>query len=514
MPMPILEVRGVVKQYPGVRALDGVDFEVMPGEVHCIVGPNGAGKSTLIKCISGVVAPTEGTVMIDGEPVVAGVPSAAIARGVATIYQELDLVGDLTVADNIFLGHERRRLGFLDRRRMRLETVELLRRVNHAGISPSTYVRDLRPAGQQIVSIARSLSHEVRLLIMDEPSAILDEGEVETLFDVVRRLAGDGVGVVYISHRLDEIRQIGDRVTVLSEGRTVVSGLPAATPPEELVVHMVGRQLAQLFPARPRRSGDVLMSVRNVQRLPDVVAASFDLHVGEVLGIAGLVGAGRSELLRAVYGVDRRDSGDVIVDGVHVPPGRPDKAIEAGLGLAPEDRKSQALLLDWSLTKNVTLPDIGRFQRGLINVRAERTAAAEQLHALRTQPADPERMARELSGGNQQKVVLGRWLLRQCKVLLLDEPTRGVDVETKAELYRIVAGLAEQGLGVLVVSSEIGELLGMCTRILVMREGELVVELAGETATELEVLRHAMPGTQQMVTSGAPQTGGKPTEEV
>jgi ribose transport system ATP-binding protein len=276
---------------------------------------------------------------------------------------------------------------------------------------------------------------------------------------------------------------------------------------------MVGRQLEQLFPARPQTVGDVVMTVRGVQRLPDVVAASFDLHAGEVLGIAGLVGAGRSELLRAVYGVDRRDSGEVIVEGVRLPPGRPDKAIEAGLGLAPEDRKSQALLLDWSLTKNVTLADIGRFQHGLINVRAEREAAGAELRALRTRPPDPDRKARELSGGNQQKVVLGRWLLRQCKVLLLDEPTRGVDVETKAELYRLIAGLAEQGLGVLVVSSEIGELLGMCTRILVMREGELVADLAGDTATELEVLRHAMPGTQQMVTSGAPQPDGEPIEE-
>jgi ribose transport system ATP-binding protein len=441
------------------------------------------------------------------------VPSAAIARGVATIYQELDLVGDLTVADNIFLGHERRRFGFLDRRRMRREATELLRRVNHEAISPATYVRDLRPAGQQIVSIARSLSHDVRLLIMDEPSAILDEGEVETLFGVVRRLAADGVGVVYISHRLDEIRQIGNRVTVLSEGRTVVSGLPATTPADELVTHMVGRKVEQLFPDRPRGTGDVVMSVRDVQRLPDVVAASFDLHAGEVLGIAGLVGAGRSELLRAVYGVDRRDSGTVVVEGIQLPPGRPDKAITAGLGLAPEDRKSQALLLEWSLTKNVTIADIGRFQHGLISVRAERAAAGEELRALRTRPADPERRARELSGGNQQKVVLGRWLLRRCKVLLLDEPTRGVDVETKAELYRIIAGLAGQGIGVLVVSSEITELLGMCTRILVMREGELVAELEGETATELEILRHSMPGTQQMVTSGAAPPNGAPTEE-
>jgi ribose transport system ATP-binding protein len=500
---PLLEVRGVVKEYPGVRALRGVDFEVLPGEVHCIVGPNGAGKSTLIKCIAGVVAPTEGEVLVDGEKVVAGDPAAAIRRGVATIYQELDLVADLSVADNIFLGHEHRRFGLLDRRRMHRETIDLLKRVNHAGISPDMLVGELRPAGQQIVSIARSLSHNVRLLIMDEPSAILDESEIESLFDVVRRLASDGVGIVYISHRLDEIRRIGDRVTVLSEGATVESGLPATTSPDELVTKMVGRKLEQLFPERPQANGAVLLEVRGAERAPDVKPATFTLRAGEVLGIAGLVGSGRSELLRVIAGVDRRDAGEVILGGERLPSGRVDRAIAAGLGLAPEDRKSQALLLDWSLTKNVTLPDIARFQHVLINVRAERAAAEQHLTALHTTPSDGERSARQLSGGNQQKVVLARWLLHECRVLLLDEPTRGVDVATKSELYRIVAGLAARGLGVIVVSSEIEELCGLCTRILVMREGELVAELAGADATELDVLRHAMPGTQQMVSAGA-----------
>ncbi len=511
---PLLEVRRLVKQYPGVLALAGVDFEVEHGEVHCIVGPNGAGKSTLIKCIAGAVEPTEGEILIDGEPLETGSPSTSIARGVSTIHQELDLVGDLTVAANIFLGHEHRRWGLLDRGRMRRETADLLERVNHPNISPRTYVRDLRPAGQQVVSIARALSHEVRLLIMDEPSAILDDGEVQILFDVVRRLVADGVGVVYISHRLDEIREIGDRVTVLSEGRTVATGLPAATPAEELVTQMVGRKLEQLFPDRPRGAGDVVLQVRDVSRLPDVQPATFEVRAGEVVGIAGLVGSGRSELLRAVYGVDRRDGGDVLVDGVPLPPGRPDKAIDAGLGLAPEDRKSQALLLEWDLTKNITLPDLARFQRVLINIRAERSAAEEQLRALRASTTDGTRSAGDLSGGNQQKVVLGRWLLRKCRVLLLDEPTRGVDVETKAELYRIIAGLAADGLGVLVVSSETEELLGLCTRILVMREGELVAELDGESATELDILRHAMPGTQQMVTAGAEAPADTTTTEM
>ena len=508
---PILEVSGLVKEYPGVRALVGVDLDVRRGEVHCIVGPNGAGKSTLIKCIAGVIEPTSGEIRIDGELVAGGNPSAALAQGVATIYQERDLVEDLSVAQNIFLGHELRRWGLLDRSRMRRETTELLRRVNHEGISPDILVRNLRPAGQQIVSIARSLSRDVRLLIMDEPSAILDDTEIETMFGVMRRLAADGVGVVYISHRLDEIRRIGDRVTVLSDGATVASGLPASTPPDELVTRMVGRELASLVPDRASGGDEVLLEVRGATRLPDVKDVSFELHAGEVLGIAGLVGAGRSELLRAIYGVDDRDAGEVFVEGHRLPPNRPDLAIAAGLGLAPEDRKSQALLLGWSLTKNVTLADLGRFQRGLLRVRAERTAAEDQLRALQTTPDDGQRLARELSGGNQQKVVLARWLLRRSRILLLDEPTRGVDVAAKAELYRIITDLANQGFGVVVVSSEIEELCGLCTRILVMREGEMVADLDGAHVTELEVLRHAMPSTQEMVATPAPPISDQPT---
>jgi ribose transport system ATP-binding protein len=276
---------------------------------------------------------------------------------------------------------------------------------------------------------------------------------------------------------------------------------------------MVGRKVGQLYPERRRGNGTVVLEVRGVRRLPDVKHASFEVRSGEVLGIGGLVGAGRSELLRAIYGVDDRDAGEVLVDGRRVPPGRPDRSIAAGLGLAPEDRKSQALLLDWNLIKNVTLADVGRFQRGLIRTRAERGAAEEQLRALGTVPADGSRIARELSGGNQQKVVLARWLLHQCRVLLLDEPTRGVDVATKAQLYRLIADLAARGLGVVVVSSELEELCGFCTRILVMREGELVAEVDGAAATELELLRHAMPDTQEMLASGVPVPAGVAAEE-
>jgi ribose transport system ATP-binding protein len=493
---PRLEVRRLVKQYPGVTALQGVDFEVEPGEVHCLLGPNGAGKSTLIKCVSGVVEPTAGEILVDGEPLPVGDPSASLRRGVATIYQELDLVEELTVAQSVFLAHEPRRGPFLDLDRMRADAAKLLARLGHERIDPRKKIKELTPAARQVVSIARALSHDVRLLIMDEPSAILDDGEIETLFEVVRRLTADGVAVVYISHRLDEIRRIGDRVTVLSDGRSAASGLPATTPTERLVELMVGRAVEQLYPERPTDHGDVVLDVRDMRRLPMVRGVSLQVRAGEVVGLGGLVGSGRTELLRLIYGVDTPEQGEVLVNGRRLPPGKPGRAIAAGLGLAPEDRKSQGLLLEWSQTKNVSLADLGRFQRGLLNVRAERAAVREHLRRLQTVPADGERIVRELSGGNQQKVVLARWLLHHCRVLLLDEPTRGVDVATKAELYRVITDLADAGVAVLVVSSELGELIGICNRILVMREGALVFEVEGDRASERELLRHAVAPTE------------------
>jgi ribose transport system ATP-binding protein len=330
---------------------------------------------------------------------------------------------------------------------------------------------------------------------MDEPSAILDEGEIETLFDVVRRLTAEGVGVVYISHRLDEIRRIGDRVTVLADGRTAATGIPATTPTDELVALMVGRRVEQLYPERPAATAEVRLEVRDLRRLPDVRGVSLQVHAGEVLGLGGLVGSGRTELLRLIYGIDAPEEGEVLVDGRRLAPGSPARAIAAGLGLAPEDRKSQGLVLDWSQAKNVSLADLGRFSRGLLNVRSEREAARRQLRNLNTVPDDVDRVVRLLSGGNQQKVVLARWLLRECRVLLLDEPTRGVDVATKAELYRVISDLAKAGLAVLVVSSELEELVGICTRILVMREGRIVADVDGAAATERELLRHAVAPT-------------------
>jgi ribose transport system ATP-binding protein len=493
---PLLAVRGLVKDYPGVRALAGVDFAVEAGQVHCLVGQNGAGKSTLIKCIAGLVTPTAGAVAVGGAPLAPGDPAAALARGVATIYQELDLVDDLTVADNLFLGHELHRASILDRRAMRAAATDVLTRLGHGAIPPRALVGGLPPAAKQIVSIARALTRRARLLIMDEPTAVLGSHEVATLFAVVRRLTAEGVGVVYISHRLEEVAAVGDVITVLRDGRTVASALPAATGRSELITAMVGRKLGDTFPARDpdRRLGPAVLRVEGLTRVPAVHGVSFDVREGEILGVGGLVGAGRTELLRLVAGVDRPDAGHVVVDDRVLPPGRPDLAIRAGVGLAPEERKTQGLWPGWSLVRNVSVADLRRFRRrGLIDRRAEREAAARHLRSLHTTPDDPDRLVAELSGGNQQKVVLARWLLRECRVLLLDEPTRGVDVGAKAEIYRLVHTLAGGGLAVVVVSSELAELSGLCDRILVLADGRPTALLDAEGTTEADLLAHALP---------------------
>jgi ribose transport system ATP-binding protein len=500
---PLLAVRGLVKDYPGVRALDGVDFTVEAGQVHCLVGQNGAGKSTLIKCIAGLVTPSAGEVAVEGAPLPPGDPAAALARGVATIYQELDLVDDLSVADNLFLGHELHRGPVIDRRGMRAAATDVLTRLGHPAISPRSLVGELAPAAKQITSIARALTHQARLLVMDEPTAVLGSHEVDTLFDVIRRLTAEGVGVVYISHRLEEVAAVADVITVLRDGRTVAAALPPDTARAELITAMVGRQLADTFPARDpdRRLGPVVLRVEGLSRAPAVHGVSFDVCEGEILGLAGLVGAGRTELLRLVAGVDRPDAGHVSVGDRALPPVRPDLAIRAGVGLAPEERKTQGLWPGWSLVRNVSVADLRRFRRrGLIDRRAERDEAARHLRSLHTTPDDPDRLVAELSGGNQQKVVLARWLLRECRVLLLDEPTRGVDIEAKLEIYRLIHTLAAGGLAVVLVSSELAELSGLCDRVLVLADGRPTALVDAAGTSEADLLAHALPHEEAAAT--------------
>ncbi|WP_067169224.1 sugar ABC transporter ATP-binding protein [Microtetraspora niveoalba] len=496
---PLLAMRGIVKRFPGVRALDGVDLEVRAGEVHCLLGQNGAGKSTLIKILSGAHQPDEGEVLLDGEPVRLATPTAAMRQGIATIYQELDLVDGLSVAENILLGHERATYGFTRRGESNRVAADLLRRLGHGEIPPTVEVGRLPPAAKQIVSMARALSHDARLIVMDEPSAALAHDEVANLFRIIREITAQGVAVVYISHRLEEIREIGDRVTVLKDGRTVAVGLPATTPTGRVVSLMTGRDVEYVFPPRPAPSGD-RPEVLRVEGLtvPGVFAdVSFSVRAGEIVGLAGLVGSGRSEILEAVYGA-RRASGRVLLDGRAVPPGSTTRAVRLGMGLAPEERKAQALLLDQSVTRNITLAGLTRFARaGWMDRRGEAAEAARLVETLDIRPPDPRRPVKTLSGGNQQKAVLARWLVERRRLLLLDEPTRGVDVGARAELYAVIRRLADEGVAVLLVSSEVPEVLGLADRVLVVREGRIVHEAPAVDLDEHRVLDLVMVSTNE-----------------
>ncbi|MGW4498072.1 sugar ABC transporter ATP-binding protein [Micromonospora sp. NPDC004336] len=501
----VLRLTDVVKTFPGVRALDGVQLEVRAGEVHCLLGQNGAGKSTLIKVLAGVHRPDSGLVEWRGEPATFANPQAAMRAGIATIYQELDLVEDLSVAENAFLGHEPRRLGFVRRGAMARHTRQILGRLGHAEIPPGRMVRALPAAGKQIVSMARALSHEARLIIMDEPSAVLAHDEVGNLFRIIRELTAQGIAVIYISHRLEEIREIGDRVTVLKDGRTTAANLSARdTPTRDLVSRMTGRTIEYVFPDRPADApgGAELLAVEGLTRAGEFADVSLRVRAGEIVGIAGLVGSGRSELLETIYGARRPEAGSVRMAGRTLRPGSVGAAVRAGMGMAPEERKSQALLLGEPVYRNVTLATFARFARaGFTDAGRERAEADRVAGSLELRPRDVRRPVRTLSGGNQQKVVVGRWLLGDTRLLLLDEPTRGVDVGARAELYQVIRGLAARGVGVLLVSSEVPEVLGLADRVLVMREGRVVREAPAGELDENTVLDLVMAGS---LMEGAP----------
>ncbi|MFF8960650.1 sugar ABC transporter ATP-binding protein [Streptomyces sp. NPDC014894] len=504
---PLLTMNGITKTFPGVRALDGVDLDVRAGEVHCLLGQNGAGKSTLIKVLAGAHRPDSGTIRWRGEPAALTSPIAAMRLGIATIYQELDLVEGLSVAENVHLGHEPTTAKFIVRAKdARTATARLLARLGHPEIDPGRLVGDLPAAQRQIVSMARALSHDVRLIVMDEPTASLDPDEVDNLFRVVSGLTADGVAVVHISHRLEEIRRIGDRVTVLKDGRAVAGGLPArTTPTRDIVALMTGRDVTHVFPARPPRPTapeadpvPPVLSVQGLARRGEFTPVDLELRPGEIVGLAGLVGSGRSEILETIYGARTPTAGRVLVDGAPLRPGSVRSAVRAGIGLAPEERKAQGLLLMESVTRNVSLASLPRFARaGWVDRAAERAAAQRATRELSLRPDRPDTAVRTLSGGNQQKAVLARWLLRGCRVLLLDEPTRGVDVGARAELYAVIRRLAGEGLAVLLVSSEVPEVLGLADRVLVLREGTVVHTADARDLDEHRVLDLVMEGSPQ-----------------
>ncbi|MFZ4894881.1 sugar ABC transporter ATP-binding protein [Plantibacter sp. Mn2098] len=496
---PLLSVRGLTKSFAGVQALKGVDLDIVPGEVHCVLGQNGAGKSTLIKTLSGVHQPDGGEIVWQGETISITDPIAALGLGIATMYQELDVVDGLTVAENIFLGHEYATAGVTNRRTTNKRAKEIMTRLGHGDISPGREVATLSAANKQIVSMARALSHNTKLIVMDEPSAVLDSEEVKNLFRVVHELTASGIAVIYISHRLEEIRQIGDRISVIKDGQSVANNLPVSdTPTADLIKLMTGRAVTNVFPVAAPIPADapVLLSVDGLSLGTVFQDVTFDIKAGEIVGLAGLVGSGRSEIMETLYGARKATSGTVSVDGKVLPAGSVRAGVHAGMGLSPEERKSQGLILDEPVYRNVTLASFARWAKfGLLNERSERAVSRAELESLELRPADPDRAARTLSGGNQQKILLARWLVHGTRVLLLDEPTRGVDVGARAEIYALIRKLAEAGTAVLVISSEIEEVLGLSDRVLVIAEGRVVHQAPASDIDEHRVLDLVMQGS-------------------
>ncbi|ARP73791.1 sugar ABC transporter ATP-binding protein [Streptomyces pluripotens] len=493
-PDELLRIEGIGKTFPGVVALDGVDFDLRRGEVHVLLGENGAGKSTLIKMLSGAYRPDSGRIFAGGQAVRIHGAQDAERLGIATIYQEFNLVPDLTVAENIFLGRQPRRFGLIDRKRMEADAARLLDRVG-IRVSPRARVRELGIARLQMVEIAKALNLEARVLIMDEPTAVLTSEEVEKLFQIVRRLREEGVGIIFITHHLEEIAALGDRVTVLRDGRSV-GQVPASTPQNELVRLMVGRSIEQQYPRESAGPGAPLLSVSGLTRDGVFHNVGFEVRAGEVVGIAGLVGAGRTEVARAIFGADPYDAGTVEVAGRRLPRHDVNAATAAGIGLVPEDRKGQGLVLDASVQENLGLVTLRAASRvGWVDRRAQRTAAARIAGQLGVRMAGLGQHVRTLSGGNQQKVVIGKWLLADTKVLILDEPTRGIDVAAKVEIYQLINELTAAGQAVLMISSDLPEVLGMSDRVLVMNQGRIAGELPAHEATQDTVMALAVTAT-------------------
>ncbi|MBO0804536.1 MAG: sugar ABC transporter ATP-binding protein [Nocardiopsaceae bacterium] len=507
-PAVLLELRHAAKAFGAVRALADGEIELRAGEVHALVGENGAGKSTLVKILAGVHQPDAGALAINGREARLHGPAAARDAGIAVIYQEPALFGDLTVAENMFVGRQplrgarggRFRLPDrrIDRAAMHDQAAEIFGRLG-VPLDPAVIARGLSIADQQVVEIGKALSLDARVIVMDEPTAALSAAEVDRLFDVVRALKAHGAAVLFISHRLEEVFALCDRVTVMRDGRHVLTGDVGDFTPADLVRAMVGRELAEREPrATGGGPGETVLRVERLTREGAFTDVSFTVAAGEIVALAGLVGAGRSEVARAIFGIDRYDAGAVTVGGAKLKRASPTSAMAAGIGFVPEDRRQQGLVMDMSVQQNVALASLGRLRKaGLIRAASERGMASDWAARLAIACGRLTDPVATLSGGNQQKVVLAKWLGRRPAVLIVDEPTRGIDVGTKAEVHRLLADLAREGVAVLMISSELPEVLGVSDRILVMREGRLVAELARERATEEAVMSAAM-GTREV----------------
>lgn len=495
---PFLEVRQMTKRFPGVTALSGVDLEANPGEVVALIGENGAGKSTLMKILAGVQSADEGELKVAGKVrQFSGVEEARKA-GIALIHQELNLAGNLTVAANVFLGREPGRLGWIDRREIQREAKRVLEMVG-LEVSPETLVGELTLGKQQLVEIAKALSTEAKVIIMDEPTSSLSLSESERLFTVIRDLRRKGVSVIYISHRLGEVGELADRVVVFRDGENAGMLTREEIEHDAMVRMMVGREVSQFYQRTKHDLGGVALAVRALRTEDHPShALDFEVRAGEIVGVAGLVGAGRSEMLAALFGARPALEGEVVVEGKGGLPQSPREALERGLALVPEDRKGQGLILEMAVGENMSLASLRRDARGpFLNVTKEEGLVAEMTSALRVKTPGPWQPARLLSGGNQQKIVLAKWLALKPRVLLLDEPTRGIDIGAKEEIYLLMEKFAREGMAVLFVSSEMEEVMGMADRTLVMHEGRITGELARQDFSEEAIMELATGGTSK-----------------
>lgn len=488
---PILALKNVTKQYPGVTALDHMNLEVYPGEVHALMGENGAGKSTLIKVISGAIRPNGGTIVYEGEAYTSMTPALSRKLGIGVIYQEFNLVPELSVAENIFLGQKLTRGHTIDRKRMNKKAAELL---DSFGISidVTKEVKSLTVAYQQLVEITKTISSDVKVLIMDEPSAPLTNREIDAMFSIVRKLKEKGVAIIYISHRMEEIFALADRITVMRDGKYVGTELAADIDQAGLIRMMVGRTLDEQFPTVEKTIGEVALEVKNLSTDTLLKNISFSVRKGEILGLAGLVGAGRTETARAIFGADPKASGTVLVHGKKTDIRSPRQAIKEGLAYIPEDRKKHGALLGMTIRDNISFICVREISKaGFVNRKKDKELSEKYIKELAIKTPSMEQFARNLSGGNQQKVVLAKSLAGNSDIILFDEPTRGIDVGAKKEIYVLMNELARQGMAIIMISSEMEELLGMSDRILVIHEGELMGELEKKEATQEKILELA-----------------------
>ncbi|MEX2601128.1 MAG: sugar ABC transporter ATP-binding protein [Balneolaceae bacterium] len=477
----VLRFEGITKTFPGVVALDQVSFEVDAGTVHAIVGENGAGKSTLMKILGGAHVPDAGVLHLNEEPVRFADPLESISSGISIVYQELNLVSGLTVAANMFLGKEGSII--LDDRQAELEASKVLDELG-IPVGAESKIRDLSIGQQQLVEVAKAVSTQPRILVMDEPTSSLSDKEIRILFDIVRKLRDRGTTIIYISHKLEEIFELSDRVTVLRDGRHVISDETSRFSSGSLIKHMVARDLSEFFPTRTPHIGQEVLRVERISRYPVVRESSFTLHEGEVIGFAGLMGAGRTELMRLIFGVDQKDSGEIWINETHFRTMTPQIALRNGVGFVTEDRRKNGLVMCRSLRENTTLPNLddvcGLF--GVVNSRRENDAVSRQMDRLSIKAASSAQLVRYLSGGNQQKVILGKWLLANTRILIMDEPTRGIDVGSKREIYTLINEISGQGIAIILISSELEEVMALSDRILVMHDGGIVAEIPRDEA--------------------------------